>query len=455
VLSFIFLVAILNLGLGYVAAIALVEPPLWSGLSELWRRRKDTTAEELALLLDAAEDTTGPAVLPEELVANASAAAVAGIEELPEDWLAQLAAEGIVAQTFVEASAHVLRLEVGRYREQLIATEIRTRGGAELRDAEALKRLIDDLRVLNQDWLDKQTAAADTLTQRAGRLGDHEKAAESLEQVLLDQAAQIRSACAALESLDPAAEAVTGSKKLLEQIATLLVHAHALRDGMLELLATLLRSGQSLQGFAPAIQGDPVTGLPNRVGLDLLLAGWFANDDQRTRPLSAILIDVDRFGRINQRFGTPVGDRTIAAIGRLIEETLVKDRGFERLVRVSGEAFMLLQGDVGPHQALTAAERLRQSIEATTFDDDSREFDLTVSCGVIEVKTNESSVDLVRRCIDTLKFAKKAGRNRCALDKGDGPTMLDPPQFPVKGRVVSLAAGAVQPATTPPATSTP
>src|SRR5207253_11107781 len=182
-------------------------------------------------------------------------------------------------------------------------------------------------------------------------------------------------------SSDLAAEAVTSSKKLLEQIAALLIHAHALRDGMLELLATLLRSGEALDGFAPAVQGDLTTGLPNRVGLEVLLAGWWNSDEQRTRLLSAILIDVDRFGRINQRFGTRVGDRTIAAIGRLIDETLIKDRGFERLVRVSGEAFMLLQGDVGPHQALTAAERLRQSIEATTFDDEAVEFDLTLSCG--------------------------------------------------------------------------
>jgi diguanylate cyclase (GGDEF)-like protein len=146
-----------------------------------------------------------------------------------------------------------------------------------------------------------------------------------------------------------------------------------------------------------------------------------------------------------------VGDRTIAAIGRLIDETLVKERGFERLVRVSGEAFLLLQGDVGPHQALTAAERLRQSIEATTFDEDSLEFDLTVSCGVIEVKPNESTIDLMRRALETLKFAKKAGRNRCALDKGDGATMLDPPQFPVKGRIVTLRAAANEPPATPPA----
>src|SRR5262249_5886015 len=110
---------------------------------------------------------------------------------------------------------------------------------------------------------------------------------------------------------------------------------------------------------------------------------------------------------------------------------------------IGGESFIILQGDVGPHQALTAAERLRQSIEATTFHLDDAEFDLTVSCGVIEVGHTESSLDLVKRALEALQFAKRAGRNRCALDKGEGPTMLDPPQFPVKGRIINLHSGRI------------
>ena len=105
---------------------------------------------------------------------------------------------------------------------------------------------------------------------------------------------------------------------------------------------------------------------------------------------------------------------------------------------MGGDKFLLLQGDVGPHQALTAAERLRQAIEATTFENEGTEFDLTISCGVIEVGHTESSLELVRRAFEAMRFAKKAGRNRCALDKGNGPSMLDPPQFPVKARLVPL-----------------
>jgi len=206
VVEFMLALAIVNLALGYAAAMALVEPPLWSGWVQGWRDRWPLAASEVAVLQAAESPRAGEAVKDLSDVPVPTAVAV-GLDDLPADWLAQLAAEGIVAQTFVEAVAHVLRLEVGRYREQLVAAEVRTRASADDRDAESLRRLIDELRYVNQDWLDKQMAAADMLAQRAGRLGDHEHAAAALEQVLLDQAAQIRTACGTLQSLDAASEA--------------------------------------------------------------------------------------------------------------------------------------------------------------------------------------------------------------------------------------------------------
>jgi diguanylate cyclase len=171
-----------------------------------------------------------------------------------------------------------------------------------------------------------------------------------------------------------------------------------------------------------------------------VLANWWREDPQRTRLLSAILVDLDRFSRINQRLGTRSGDRTIGAIARLVGECLAVDRGCERLVRLGGQTLLMVLGDSGPRQALTMAERLRQAIEATTFDEDGTEFELTVSCGVVEVDRADSVADVVRRSLEALKFAKKSGRNRCALDEGQGPTVVDPPQFPVKGRIVQLDA---------------
>lgn len=463
VLMYVLCLAVANLSLGFLLARALAEPPLFRGLRFRFpiRIRLPAAAPAApALSSPVAVESLSPAPVapittaaPGDLAAEDRAAqehanaevapaipVVAPLHELPADWLEKLAAEGIVAATFVEGVAHAIRLEVGTYREQLVAVECRTRTLAADGDAEGLLRVADDLRALNQSWLDQQTQAADMLTERAGRLGDHERAASSLEQELLDQAAQIRTSCGALESLEEAADAAQRSKRLIEQLTALLVHAHRLRDRILELLATMMSATSALETLGPVLQRDTLTRLPNRIGLDALLAAWKRDDNASTRVLSAILIDIDRFARTNQRLGTRSADHAIIALAGLIDEALAKDRGFERLVRLGGEEFLILQGDVGPHQALTAAERLRQTIEATTFEDEGVEFELTVSCGVIEVGPRESSLDLVERVMQAARFAKKAGRNRCALDKGEGPTMLDPPQFAVKGRVVSLRA---------------
>jgi diguanylate cyclase len=445
-MMFVLGLAIVNLSLGYLTARALAEPPLFGGFRlRLPARRRKPAADHAPAAVSSGGASSGPGATPDSYPEHELPAlpAVAPVDELPPDWLAKLAAEGIVAQSFVEGVAHAIRLEVGQYREQLVAAECRTRSLTNDGDAEGLARVADDLRTLNQAWLDQQTQAADLLTERSGRLGDHEKAATALEQELLDQAALIRTSCAALESLDETPEVAARSKRMLEQLTALLVHAHALRDRILDLLATMLAATSALETYGPLLQRDVLTRLPNRIGLDALLSAWRRDETSATRLLSAILIDLDRFGRVNQRLGTRSGDNTIVALARLLEETIAKDRGFERLARVGGAAFLIFQGDVGPHQALTAAERLRQSIEATTFDDEGVEFDLTISCGVIEAKHGESSLQLVERAFETLRFAKKAGRNRCALDKGEGPTMLDPPQFPVKARTISLRAALV------------
>lgn len=443
-ISFVLAIGIFNLALGYCAALALAEPPPWTGWRWLPRREgRGANGETTASTATQSTTPSVPSVKPglgSMKLPEGVSATIVGISDLPADWLDQLASVGIAPQSFIEGTAHVLRLEVNRYREQMVTVESRIRVVLATGDAEGLRVLADDLRALNQDWLDKQSAAADMLAQRSGCLGDHEAAAAALEQVLLDQAAQIRAACAQLESPDAPAEIALRGKQLLEQIAVLLGPAHALRDRMLDLLATLLTAGKNLEAHGAAVQLDQTTGLPNRIGLELHLANWWREDPQRTRLLSVVLVDLDRFSRINQRLGTRSGDRTIGAIARLIGETLTAERGCERLVRLAGQTLLIVLGDSGPRQALTAAERLRQAIEATTFDDEGNEFELTLSCGVVEVDRNDTVADVVRRSFEAVKFAKKAGRNRCALDEGQGPISVDPPQFPVKGRVIPLDA---------------
>ena len=172
------------------------------------------------------------------------------LEELPRRWLDTLGAEGITPGSFLEAASHVMRLEVSQYREQLIAAENRVRAALAATDDTALRQLCDDLTHVNQDWLARQSEAAIVLKQGTGAHGDHEKAAADLEQVLHDQAAVIKECEATMVALHYRTEIDTGCKRMFERLCQLIDQAHALRDRLNDLLATILRDG-CLEAFGP------------------------------------------------------------------------------------------------------------------------------------------------------------------------------------------------------------
>ncbi len=453
---FVFTVGLLNIGLGFMLAVALTEPPPWNRFRPKWLgakwlgklprlslawlkhqsphgippRAPDEQPRDVESSTERALDTVNQTTRPP----------VAGykLEELPGRWLDAFGAEGIAPGSFLEAASHVMRLEASQYREQLLAAENRVRSALAATDDGALRQLCDDLSQVNQDWHMRQTEAAGVLMQATGAHGDHEQAVADLEQVLHDQAALIKEADAAIAALHYRTEIDTGCKRIFERLFQLVDQAHVLRDRLNDLLATLLRESGGLAGLNANFQQDPVTGLANRIGVELVFHDWWRDDPQRERQLSAAVIDIDRFARVNQRLGTRVGDHTIAALARLLGETFRRDRGTDRIVRLAGQSFLVFLGDTGPHQGLTAVERARQTIEATTWDDHGSEFDLTITAGVTEVRREDTLASLLVRLAETLKFAKLAGRNRAALDEGDGPRLLDAPQFSVKGRVVRV-----------------
>jgi len=466
VVLFVFTVGLLNLGLGFAVAVALTEPPPWNQLKTKWLGKLPNLAipwpQRWPMRLPIRLPAQLVSRLPTRLAGKKSAPALSRnpkhdvappvddvdplppkppgykLEELPRRWLETLNAEGITPGSFLEAASHVMRLEVGQYREQLIAAESRVRSALAAADEGALRQVCDDLVQVNREWLARQSEAADVLKRGAGGHGDHERAAADLEQSLHDQAAMIKQCEATIAALHFRTELDTGCKRAFERLFQLLDQAHALRDRLNDLLATLLRESGGLAALNPKLQQDQGTGLANRIGVELVFHEWWQGDPQRGRQLTAAIIDIDRFVRVNQRLGTRVGDHTIAALARLLAESFRRERGHDRIIRLAGQSFLVFLGDTGPHQGLTAIERARQTIEATTWDDHGSEFDLTITAGVSEVRVEDSLTELLRRLGETLKFAKLAGRNRAALDEGDGPRLLDPPQFSVRGRVIPV-----------------
>lgn len=357
--------------------------------------------------------------------------------DVPREWLERLE-ESLVTGTFIEAAIQVLRLEVGKYRNRLVELEEELRGLGDLPPVEALSDWSARLAETNEAWLAQQSAAAGHLRDRQVDLTSGNNLAGELEATLLMQQAQIETTLNNLRQLPLAVDPANGRRKLFEELRRLLDLAHALRDQMHASLATVLDCESGLAGCDPRLLVDGLTNFRSRAGLAAMMGEWLAGDPARTRLSSAALLDLDRFGRINERHGATLSDELLRVVAELMESHVRRDRGCDVLARYTGQQFLLFFGDTGPRQATAACERFRQAVEGTTFETDLVEIELTATAGIAEFRAQETPDELFARLARCLAAAKSAGRNRSFLDEGSGPMPVDPPEFAVKRRAVRL-----------------
>ncbi|WP_458525270.1 sensor domain-containing diguanylate cyclase [Onishia taeanensis] len=158
---------------------------------------------------------------------------------------------------------------------------------------------------------------------------------------------------------------------------------------------------------------DRLTGICNRTRLYRLLMQAMNELERHDTPFSLIMLDVDRFKRINDSYGHDVGDRALKALTDVIGQQL---RDGDELGRWGGEEFMLLAGHTQREGALTLAERIRATVEATTFETIGR---MTVSLGVADVQRGMTLAQAEKAVDRALYHAKRRGRNRVEAAPGD------------------------------------
>ncbi len=131
---------------------------------------------------------------------------------------------------------------------------------------------------------------------------------------------------------------------------------------------------------------------------------------QNAQPLSLILIDIDHFKSINDRFGHPVGDQVLRVLSQTCMTILRPGSLFARL---GGEEFAALLPNTTLCDALSIAERLRLAIAAERLEAAGSEFHVTASFGCASAITQTDLIDdLIRTADERLYAAKRSGRNR-------------------------------------------
>jgi diguanylate cyclase (GGDEF)-like protein len=156
-------------------------------------------------------------------------------------------------------------------------------------------------------------------------------------------------------------------------------------------------------------QIDELTGALNRRYILRTLNGELARAAHSAEPCSIAMIDLDLFKQINDRFGHPVGDQVLRGFAIAVSANL---RTIDRLGRYGGEEFLLVLPQASQARAAEAVNRLREIVAGLDWSAISDGLAATLSAGVTEIRSGETSDELLARADAAMYRAKRAGRNR-------------------------------------------
>ena len=162
---------------------------------------------------------------------------------------------------------------------------------------------------------------------------------------------------------------------------------------------------------------DDLTSLVNRRRFLEVLDQEVARAAQSGSGLGIVLLDLDDFKDVNDRFGHHSGDRVLAALGSLLQEHI---RDVDLAARLGGEEFALLLPEIEASDAVLVAERLCRSLsERPIASVEGNTLSSTASFGVAQYRHGDTGEDLLRLADDALYRAKGEGKNRvCVAREG-------------------------------------
>jgi diguanylate cyclase (GGDEF)-like protein len=163
------------------------------------------------------------------------------------------------------------------------------------------------------------------------------------------------------------------------------------------------------QRLAEASRTDALTQLLNRRGFLDFAERELVRSKRSQLPCSIAVLDVDRFKRINDRYGHATGDAVLQTVARILRKSV---REQDVIGRWGGEEFILLFPETTADGALHAAEGVRRAIESTSVAGEGGDLFVTVSIGVAGHRAGDALEQTVGAADRALYVAKEQGRNR-------------------------------------------
>jgi two-component system cell cycle response regulator len=161
---------------------------------------------------------------------------------------------------------------------------------------------------------------------------------------------------------------------------------------------------------------DPLTGLFNRRYMERHLGTLVEKSASRGKSLSVLILDIDYFKSINDRFGHDAGDDVLREFADRMRTCV---RGIDLACRYGGEEFVVVMPDTDLSVATMVAERIRRRIAGEPFPihRGERSIEVTISIGIAARNSpNDDATTILKRADEALYRAKRDGRNRVVAD---------------------------------------
>ncbi|MBX6390592.1 MAG: GGDEF domain-containing protein [Frankia sp.] len=183
--------------------------------------------------------------------------------------------------------------------------------------------------------------------------------------------------------------------------------------------ALLLQRGLRHDELLTAARTDAKTRLANAIWWRQVAEQAYARAERTRRPMSVLLVDIDHFKQINDRYGHLFGDTVLLAV---VDALRAATRQGDLVGRFGGEEFVVALADVGLDTAAEVAERIRQEVAAIGCPLPGQgEVRVTVSVGVATCQPPGGVAGALEAADAALYAAKAAGRNRVRLATATAP----------------------------------
>jgi diguanylate cyclase (GGDEF)-like protein len=150
---------------------------------------------------------------------------------------------------------------------------------------------------------------------------------------------------------------------------------------------------------------DPLTGLANRRGCEKRIAGEISRAERERKPLSCIMLDIDRFKQVNDTLGHQAGDQVLRELSTMLRQSV---RAYDIVARWGGEEFLVILPGADLEAARMLAERIRIGVQKLPT---SVPGSVTISAGAAEFDSDYDFEATLRTADRRMYEAKAAGRN--------------------------------------------